>query len=75
MNTELLWMCVSSFTGVFSVLVFLAITMHIITLVFPEKEISKSAGSDDAVFYATISSTYARLYPGMKVTNIEEIKK
>ena len=75
MDTKLLWICVSSFVGVFSVLTFLAVTMHIITLVFPEKQISKPAGSDDAVLYAAITSTFARLYPGMKVSNIEEIKK
>lgn len=75
MDTKLLWICVSSFAGVFSVLTFLAITMHAITLLFPEQKISKSPGSDDAVLYAAISSTYARLYPGMKVSNIEEIKK
>ena len=74
MDTQLFWIGVSSFTGVFSVLAFLAITMHIITLVFPEKQISKSAGSDDAALYAAITSTYTRIYPGMKVSNIEEIK-
>ena len=75
MDTKLLWICVSSFTGVFSVLTFLAITMHVITLIFPEKKIlAKTAGSDDAVVYAAVSSTYARLYPGTKVSKIEEIK-
>ena len=75
MDTKLLWICVSSFTGVFAVLTFLAITMHLITLIFPAKKlIAKAAGSDDAVVYAAISSTYARLYPGTKVSKIEEIK-
>lgn len=76
MDTKLLWICVSSFVGVFGVLTFLAITMHMITLIFPEKKkiIAKAAGSDDAVVYAAISSTYARLYPGKKISKIEEIK-
>ena len=76
MDTQLFWICVSSFTGVFAVLTFLAVTMHVITLIFPAKKIiTKAAGSDDAVVYAAISSTYARLYPGNKVSKIEEIKK
>jgi len=75
MDTKLLWICVSSFVGVFSVLTFLAITMHVITLVFPEKKITaKAAGTDDGAVYAAITSTYARLYPGTKVSKIEEIK-
>ncbi|MEW6672714.1 MAG: hypothetical protein AB1427_13500 [Thermodesulfobacteriota bacterium] len=75
MDTKLLWICVSSFTGVFAVLTFLAVTMHVITLIFPVRKLTaKAAGSDDAVVYAAITSTYARLYPGTKVSNIEEIK-
>ena len=75
MDTKLLWICVSSFTGVFGVLTFLAITMHVITLVFPGKKIiDKTAGSDEAVVCAAISSTYACLYPGTKVSEIEAIK-
>ena len=76
MDTELLWICIPSFTGVFCVLAFLAITMHVITLIFPAKKmIAGLAGSDDATVYAAVTSTYARLYPGMKVSKIEEIKK
>lgn len=75
MDTKLLWICVSSFTGVFGVLTFLAITMHVIMLIFPGKKITaQAAGSEDAVVYAAVSSTYARLYPGTKVSKIEEIK-
>jgi len=75
MDTKLLWICVSSFAGVFGVLAFLAITMHVITSVFPVKKITaQAAGSDDAAVYAAISSTYARLYPGTKVSKIDEIK-
>jgi hypothetical protein len=49
--------------------------MHVITLIFPGKKITaKTAGSDEAAVYAAISSTYARLYPGTKVSKIEEIK-
>jgi len=75
MDTQLFWICVSSFVGVFGVLTFLALTMVVITMVFPAKKIiAKAAGTDDAAMYAAISSTYARLYPGTKVSKIEEIK-
>ena len=73
MQLNLLMMCIASFTAVFCVLAFLAITMRLIIIVFPEKVVD--AGGDDAVIYAAITSTYARLYPGTKVTNIKEINK
>ena len=72
MESNLVTICISSFTGVFIVLVFLAVTMEVITRVFPEK--IASAGADDAAVFAGITSTYARLYPGTRISNIEEIK-
>jgi len=73
MQLNLLMMCIASFTAVFCVLAFLAIAMRLIIILFPEKVIE--AGGDDAAIYAAITSTYARLYPGTKVTGIKEIKK
>ena len=73
MQLNLLMMCAASFSAVFSVLAFLAIAMRLIIILFPEKLIG--AGGDDAAIYAAITSTYARLYPGTKVTGIKEIKK
>lgn len=64
--------CISSFIGVFLVLVFLAVAMEVITRIFPEK--IASAGADDGAVFAGITSTYARLYPGTRISNIEEIK-
>lgn len=72
MQLNLLSMCISSFVAVFTVLAFLALTMRLIMSVFPQK---KAAVSDDAAVYAAITSTYARMYPGMKITNITEEKK
>ena len=72
METNLIGVCVSSFIGVFFVLIFLAATMQMITRIFPEKKIS--AGADEAAVFAGITSTYARLYPGTRISNIEEIK-
>ena len=73
METNLFVMCMSSFAAVFLVLTFLAVAMRLIIVVFPEKE--KDTGIDEAAVYAAISSTYARLYPGTRIRNIEEIKK
>ena len=73
MESSLFAMCMASFTAVFLVLTFLAIAMRLIIVIFPEKQ--EEAGVDQAVVYAAISSTYARLYPGTRVSNIEEIKK
>ena len=70
MELNLLTICVSSFIGVFCVLVFLAVAMEVITRLFPEK----IAGADDAAVFAAITTTYARLYPGTRIGNIEEIK-
>ncbi len=72
MELNLLTICVSSFIGVFCVLVFLAIAMEVITRLFPEK--IAGAGADDAAVFAAITTTYARLYPGTRISNIEEIK-
>lgn len=73
MEGSLLLMCVSSFTAVFSVLCFLAIAMRIIIALFPEKELETVP--DDEPIFAAISTAYAKLYPGGRVTKIEEIKK
>ena len=71
MQLNLLSMCISSFAAVFTVLTFLAVAMRLIMVIFPEKQIETA---DDAAIYAAVTSTYSRLYPGMKVTNIKEIK-
>ena len=73
MEGSLLLMCTSSFTAVFTVLCFLAIAMRIIIALFPEKKLETVA--DDAPIFAAISSVYVKLYPGGRVTKIEEIKK
>lgn len=73
MESSLFSMCMASFAAVFLVLTFLAVAMRLIIVMFPEKQ--EDAGTDDAAVFAAISSTYARLYPGTRVSNIEEIKK
>lgn len=61
----------TSFAGVFVVLVFLAVIMEILMRVFPAKK--RVAGSDDGALCTAIISTYAREFPGARVAKIEEI--
>ena len=67
--SELLLICISAFIAVFIVLSILAIIMRIIILIFPEKDM----GSDTAILAAIVSSV-TRLYPGTRITKIEERK-
>lgn len=55
-----------SFLLVFSVLVFLAVIMRIITAAFPPVK-----KDDDSAWLAAIKSAYAEAYPGTKITNIQ----
>ena len=73
MEESLLLMCVSSFIAVFTVLSFLAIAMRVIITLFPEKKVE--AAQDDVPIFAAINSVYAKLYPGVRITKIEEIKR
>ena len=67
MEDNLLAACSLAFLTVFVLLAFLALAMHVITLVYPEKK----AALDSAVV-AAVSSTVATLVPGARVTKIEE---
>lgn len=72
MEPNLIVVFLASFSGVFLVLVFLAIAMYILMRLFPAKAITK--GPDDAPVYAAIVSTYAHRFPGTRIGKIEEIK-
>jgi len=68
-STELLIICVSAFAAVFFLLAVLALLMRLIIVIFPEKE-----GAADAVMIAAVTSVAQSVYPGTKVTRVEEIK-
>jgi Na+-transporting methylmalonyl-CoA/oxaloacetate decarboxylase gamma subunit len=72
MAPDLVVVFISSFAGVFIVLIFLALAMQIIMRLFPAK--TDAAGQDDAAMYAAIVSTFAGKFPGARVTKIEEVK-
>jgi len=67
LHANLLHICGISFLAVFLLLSLLALAMHMITLVFPERRIAT-----DAPVVAAITSTVASVYPGARVTRIEE---
>lgn len=70
-DQNLLMICVSAFIAVFILLTVLAIFMQILTNVFPQKIADKR---DDAAVYAAIATTMQAIYPGTKITKIEEEK-
>ena len=64
---SLLAICSIAFVAVFVLLAFLAGIMHLITAAFPQEE-----PPSDPVVVAAVSAAVATLYPGSKVTKIEE---
>ena len=66
---NLISICISAFFAVFVVLSGLAVFMHVITRIFPFKEVQ-----EDSAVYAAIASAMTRLYPGTRLTKIEELK-
>ena len=68
-SVELLEICISAFIAVFLLLTLLALVMRLIMAVFPEKVVRA-----DSFLLAAIASVMATVYPGTKVTKVEEIK-
>ena len=67
-SIDLFMICVVAFAAVFVLLAILALLMRIIVSLFPQR-ITES----DPALVAAVSSTYHSLFPGTKVTRIEEI--
>ena len=68
-SPELFTICISAFLAVFVLLAVLAIVMRLILVVFPAKKIVS-----DAAVVAAVSTVMQNIYPGTKVTKVEEIK-
>jgi len=66
---ELYMICGIAFLVVFIILALLAFIMRIIMLIFPEKV----AGTDLAMI-AAIAATVQTIFPGTKITKLEEKK-
>ncbi len=68
-SPDILSISFSVILTVFLILTVLAISIKIITQLFPFKE-----NKEDTTIYAAIASNYSAIYPGTKITKIEEIK-
>lgn len=68
-STELLVVCAAAFLAVFVVLAFLALSMRLISFVFPERKVES-----DTALVAAVAATVQTLFPGAKVTKMEERK-
>lgn len=66
---ELLFVCISAIVAVFFLLAMLALVMRLIMAVFPEKILQS-----DSAYVAAIASVMSTLFPGTKITKVEEIK-
>ena len=66
---DLLVISLSAFVAVFLLLSFLAVVMRILIAAFPEK-----VGSIDSATIAAVTAAAAYVFPGTKVTKVEEIK-
>ena len=66
---ELLFVCISAIVAVFFLLAMLALVMRLIMAVFPEKVLES-----DSAYIAAIASVMSTLFPGTKITKVEEIK-
>ena len=65
---SLISLTVSAFTAVFVLLTFLAVVMHVITLVFPQRQTTVTAAH-----VAAIATAAQAAVPGARVVRIEEV--
>jgi hypothetical protein len=56
----------AALVAVFTLLISLAAGMRLITLLFPER------ADNEAAMYAAIAATYQSVYPGTRITKIED---
>ena len=66
---ELFSISTIAFSSVLVLLAMLAGIIRLITMAFPAAE-----GEDDTALVAAVTSVYSSLYPGAKVTHMEEVK-
>ena len=66
-DTNLLTICGTAIVAVFALLITLAVVIRLITLVFPLR-----GRPGDAALIAAIGTAVATIYPGARVTRIEE---
>ena len=67
---NLIAICGTAFASVFILLITMALAIWAITAIFPAREEDQA---DDAALVAAISTAVATIYPGARVTRIEEV--
>jgi len=67
---DLPWVCSIAFIAVFALLAFLAAAMYLITMAFPVRDVGR-----DAALAAAVATSVATLWPGARVTRIEEDRR
>ena len=67
-ETSIVAMCAAAFVAVFTLLVALAIIIRLITVALPGRGLS----DDTKIIAAAIGSVVSAIYPGARVTRIEE---
>jgi hypothetical protein len=68
-SPELWLVCITAFVAVGLLLSILAGLMRLILVVFPQRE-----QTTDAMLVAAVASVVTNLYPGSRVTKVEEIQ-
>jgi len=68
-SPELWLVCLTAFCAVAALLTLLAGIMRLILTIFPYKE-----EATDAVVLAAVASVVQSIYPGTRVTKVEELK-
>lgn len=68
-SPELLWICVTAFVSVGVILTVLAGIMRLILILFPQKDEQKT----DPVLIAAAATVLQSIYPGTRITRVEEI--
>ena len=70
MPTPELWLiCIMAFSAVALLLTILAGLMRLILIAFPRKE-----ETTDAMMLAAVATVVTNLYPGARITRVEEIR-
>ena len=69
MSLDLVWICVTAFASVAILLSTLAGIMRLILVVFPVKQVTT-----DPMVIASVTTVLQTLYPGTRVTKVEEIQ-
>jgi hypothetical protein len=75
-QSTIISICISAFIAIFIVLSLLALIMHYIVILFPQKqsEAVLEQNQVDSAVIAAITTTYQAVYPGGKITEIREKK-